>query len=198
MEIREPSVAYGHKKFTIEEYLEIENAATEKHEYYQGEIFAMSGAKLTHVQITTNLLAGLKNKLKGRSCQPYNSDLRIHIPHNTLFTYPDISIICGEPETRNNDQYNALNPTAIIEVLSPSTKNYDRGEKFRLYRDIDTLKEYILVDSESIFVEQFYINSKGNWELEEIKVLHASLAFRSIEISFEMKEIYEGTKLITQ
>ncbi|MEO7264024.1 MAG: Uma2 family endonuclease [Ferruginibacter sp.] len=198
MQIREPSVAYGHKKFTIEQYLEIENAATEKHEYYQGEIFAMSGAKLTHVQITGNIYGLFKNKLKGKPCQPYNSDLRIHIPPNTLFTYPDISIICGEPETLNNDEYNALNPIAIIEVLSPSTKNYDRGDKFKLYRDIPTLREYILVDSTSISVEQFYFNSQGNWELEEISRLETSLRFRNIEISFEMKEIYEGTKLLKE
>ena len=80
---------------------------------------------------------------------------------NSLFTYPDISIVCGDPETRNNDELNLVNPTVIIEVLSSSTKNYDRGEKFKLYRDIPTLKEYTLVDSESISVEAFYINDRG-------------------------------------
>jgi Uma2 family endonuclease len=197
MEVREPAVAYNSRKYTIEEYLEIENAAAEKHEYYQGEIFAMSGAKMTHVKIVMNLSVALKNRLRGKPCQPYGSDLRIHIPSNTLFTYPDISIICGEPETRNNDEYNALNPRAIIEVLSPSTKSYDRGEKFRLYRDIPALKEYILIDSETITVEDWYINDRGNWELQEIKGIESSLQFKSIDVAIDLHEIYEGTKLVT-
>lgn len=145
----------------------MENAATEKHEYYKGEIFAMSGAKMPHNTIHKNLMGRLFAKLDGKSCQPYGSDTRIHIEANTLFTYSDISIICGEVITLNNDDYNVLNPAIIIEVLSSSTKNYDRGEKFKLYRDIPTLKEYILVDSESIHIEVFRINENNHWEQEE-------------------------------
>src|SRR5579875_3079165 len=111
----------------------------------------MSAAKLPHVTISKNVLIGLGLKLKGKSCQPYGNDLCIHIPSNTLFTYPDISIFCEEVKTLNDDEFNALNPSVLIEVLSPSTKSYDRGEKFKLYRDIPTLKEYILIDSSSIF-----------------------------------------------
>src|ERR1700704_5500452 len=95
-ELREPIAAYGKKKFTIEEYLEYENASEEKHEYYQGEIFAMSGPKVTHNIIAGNILGELSQKLKGKSCRPFHSDQRIHILENTLFTYPDISIVCGE------------------------------------------------------------------------------------------------------
>ena len=153
MEVREPAVAYSKQKFSIEEYLEIENASIEKHEYYKGEIFAMSGAKVPHNMISRNFLFALGKKLRGKSCQPFGSDQRIHVEENTLFTYPDISIICGEIITLNNDDCNVLNPTVIIEVLSPSTKNYDRGEKFKLYRDIPSLKEYILADSESIHIK---------------------------------------------
>ena len=98
MELREPAKAYGKQHFSIEEYLEIENAATEKHEYYKGEIFAMSGAKLAHNIIWKNFFGSLAIKLKGKYCQPFGSDLRIHIESNTLFTYPDISIICGDAE----------------------------------------------------------------------------------------------------
>ncbi len=195
MEIKEPAIAYSKKKYTIEEYLEMENAATEKHEYYQGEIFAMSGPKVPHNIITSNLQSYLGQKLRGKSCRPFGSDLRIHIEKNTLFTYPDISIICGEVITLNNDEWNALNPTVIIEVLSPSTKNYDRGEKFKLYRDIATLKEYILIDSESISIEAFYINEHGNWELKEHKSIDEILYLQVIQTSLELREIYEGTKL---
>lgn len=99
MEVRVPAVAYGKKKFTVAEYLEIENAATEKHEYYKGEIFAMYGAKVRHNIIAGNAFTALTNKLKGKQCKPFNSGQRIHIEKNTLFTYPDISIICGEVQT---------------------------------------------------------------------------------------------------
>lgn len=194
MEVREPAVAYGNKKFTVAEYLEIENAATEKHEYYKGEIFAMSGAKVRHNIIAGNTFVALTNKLKGKQCRPFNSDQRIHIEKNTLFTYPDISIICGEVQTLNDDEFNVLNPTVIIEVLSPSTKNYDRGEKFKLCRDIATLKEYILIDSESMNVEAFYINEHGNWELKEYKSIDEILSLLSVSTFMELKEIYAGVK----
>src|SRR4051812_31811999 len=131
MEVNEPAVAYSKRKYSIEEYLELENASLEKHEYYKGEIFAMSGAKLAHNDICGNLYANLWNRLKGKPCKPYNSDARIHIEENSLFTYPDISVVCGEVETLNNDNFNVLNPTIIFEVLSASTRNYDLGEKFR-------------------------------------------------------------------
>ncbi|CAN5389819.1 hypothetical protein BH10BAC2_BH10BAC2_44590 [soil metagenome] len=162
MEVREPAVAYEKQKISIEDYLEMENTAIEKHEYYKGEIFAMSGAKVPYNRIATNFLMAFALKLKGKKCEPFGSDQRIHIEANTLFTYPDISIVCGDIITLNNDNWNVLNPIVIIEILSPSTKNYDRGEKFKLYRDISTLKEYILVDSESIHLEIFRINENNH------------------------------------
>ena len=195
MEIRKPAVAYNKQKISIEEYLAMENAAVEKHEYYKGEIFAMSGAKMPHNAITKNLSGNLFGKLKGKKCQPYGGDTRIHIPSNTLFTYPDVSIICGEVITLNNDDWNVLNPTVIIEVLSPSTKNYDRGEKFKLYRDIPTLKEYILVDSETIHIEVFRLNEHNHWELEEYNSIEDFLHIKAIEEKILILEIYEGVKI---
>jgi Uma2 family endonuclease len=195
MEANEPAVAYGKQKFSIEDYLEMENTSIEKHEYYKGEIFAMSGAKMPHNDISKNLSGNLYVKLKGKKCQPYGSDVRIHIESNTLFTYPDISIICGDVVTRNNDDYNVLNPTVIIEILSPSTKNYDRGEKFKLYRDIPTLKEYILVDSESIHIEVFRLNENNHWELEEYNSTENLLHIKAINENILISEIYEGVKL---
>ena len=195
MEIKEPAISYSKKKYTIAEYLELENTATQKHEYYQGEIFAMSGAKMPHNRIVANTIIALGKKLAGKPCKPYGSDQRIHIEKNTLFTYPDISIICGKPITLNNDEWNVLNPTVIIEVLSPSTKNYDRGEKFKLYRDIATLKEYILIDSETIGIEAFFINKNQTWELNEFKKNNEILYLNSLQLFLEVKEIYEGTNL---
>ncbi len=189
-------MAYGERKFTIEEYLEMEDAATEKHEYYQGEIFDMSGPKLQHNIVARNLYGHLINKLKGKPCQPFGSDMRVHIPTNTLFTYPDISIACGELKFLNDDEWNLLNPTVIIEVLSPSTKSYDRGEKFKLYRDIPTLKEYILVDPESIGIEAYHINNNGHWELHEYGDINDQLSIGAVGVSLPLADIYEAAKVL--
>lgn len=193
-ELREPLEAYGRKKFSFEEYLEWEKKSGNKYEYFDGEIFAMLGASIIHNIIFRNLFGSLAHKLKGRACQPYGSDLKIHIPQNTLYTYPDISIICKDI-TRSKDDI-AIEPSIIIEILSSSTKSYDRGEKFKLYRDIPTLKEYILVDSESVNIEAFRINSRGHWELEEYNNPHETLSIPTIEQDFPLTEIYEGTNLI--
>jgi len=132
---------------------------------------------------------------EGSKCRPFNSDQRIHFEKNTLFTYPDISVVCGEVKTLNDDDWNILNPTVITEVLSPFTKSYDRGDKFKLYRDIDTLREYVLIDAEAISVEAFSINFHGNWELMGNKNLEEILQMKSVQVSVELREIYEGTKL---
>ncbi len=195
MEVNEPAIAYNKQKISIEEYLEMENAALEKHEYYNGEVLAMSGAKLPHIKISGNLFTAFANKLKGKKCQPYGNDMRAHIPLNTLFTYPDISIICGEVLTLNNDEYNVLNPSVIIEILSKATKNYDRGEKFKLYRDIATLKEYILVDSESIHIEIFRLNENNHWELEEYNDIKNFLSIKTINENILIAEIYDKVKM---
>jgi len=196
MDIKEPAVSYNNKKYTIEEYLEMEQVSQEKHEYYEGEIFAMSGSKVTHNIIAMNTSTLFTSKLKGKPCRPFNSDQRIHIEKNSLFTYPDISIVCGDIETRNNDDWNILNPTVIVEILSPSTRDYDRGQKFKLYRDIPTLKEYILVESEAINVEIFFLNNENHWELREYKSIENYFILESIQVKLELTEIYEGTKLI--
>jgi Uma2 family endonuclease len=191
MEIKEPAIAYSKREFSIEEYLEMENASAEKHEYYRGEIFAMSGAKSKHNIVTSNLHIHIGGLLKGKPCKPFGSDLRIHVEKNTLFTYPDISIICGELVSLNNDDINFLNPTVIIEVASPSTKKYDRETKFELYKDIPTFKEYILVDPLSISADTFFINGQGDWELREFRHLEQSIELNSIGISVSMKDVYE-------
>lgn len=195
MQLQEPALAYNRKNWTIEEYLEMETASDVKHEYYRGEVFAMSGALEPHNAITSNVNAELRTKLRGKGCRPYGSDMRIHIPANSLFTYPDISVFCSETKTLNNDKFNALNPVVLIEVLSKSTKAYDRGDKFILYRDIPTLKEYVLIDSLSVSVEAFAINASGKWELSEYKSLDQVLSFQSLPVAIPLKEIYEDSGL---
>jgi Uma2 family endonuclease len=191
--VREPIHAYGKSKFTEEEYLRFEESSLEKHEYYKGEIFAMAGASENHNIIFVNLLSKLSALLKGKPCRPFGSDFRIHIPENTLYTYPDISIICGKFPTPSGDP--VKRPTVIIEILSGSTNRYDRSEKFRLYRDIPTLKEYILIDSESIMIEAFRLNEKENWELEVYNSIQKELQVPSLELEIPLPEIYEATEL---
>ncbi len=189
-EVKEPAPKYNF--ISAKEYLEQERKATEKHEYYQGEIFAMSGASLEHVIISRNIMIELGNKLKGKPCQPFGNDLRIHIPPNTLFTYPDLSIICGNPELTDDKFGTAVNPSVIIEILSSSTRNYDMGIKFKLYRDIPTLKEYILIDSENVYVEKHTRLADNNWLLTEIKNSNELLKIESVQVAVAVSDIYEG------
>jgi Uma2 family endonuclease len=195
MEVEEPSHAYQKKFYTIQEYLEMENKVLEKHEYYKGEIFAMSGASARHNIISVNIISALKISLKEKKCRPYGSDMRVNIPENSLFTYPDISIFCGEVITLREDENTAIQPTVIIEILSPSTRNYDRGEKFMLYRAIPSLKEYILVDSESIHVEHFAINKEGLWQLKEHNTSQEKIFIETLDLRLPLKEIYEDSQL---
>ena len=196
MKVEDPEAAYSKKRFTIHEYLEAENVSEQKHEYFQGEVFAMAGASDTHNEIFSNLFTELGNRLKGKPCRPYGSDKRMHIPQNTLFTYPDISIYCNGKTPFDIDKNTSVEPTVVIEILSSGTKNYDRGGKFKLYRDIPTLKEYILVDSESISVEVFRLNTVNHWELEEFKIMDQSFAFTSLNIVISLREVYEHTNLV--
>ena len=120
--------------------------------------------------------------------------MRVHIEKNTLFTYPDISVVCGKPETFNNDNFNLLNPIIIVEVLSKSTKSYGRGDKFKLYMNIPTLKEYILIDSLSLNIEAFRLNKNNHWELEEYKTLDETLQILTLDLSISCINIYDGTE----
>lgn len=176
--------------FTPEQYLESERLALEKHEFYLGEIFAMSGASFRHNQIFKNTYGNLFNKLKGKPCQPYGSDLRIHIPNNSLYTYPDISIICGKPEMTDKVKDTITNPSVIIEILSKSTYDYDKGQKFTLYRDIDSLREYILIDSMSIRVEHYFKNEDSSWTLKDYRTIDAKLNIETISADLLLSDVY--------
>ena len=197
MEVNEAAPDYQKRKYTIPEYLEMEAAATEKHEYYKGEIFAMSGVKRTHDVIVTNLSREVGNKLKDKPCQTFSSDMRIHIPANTLFTYPDLSIVCGKEEFLNDDDWNLLNPTVIVEVLSPSTRSYDRGDKFKLYRDIPGLQQYVLIDTEKISIEVWSVNASGRWgDLIEYRDIKDLLTISSIDVVIPVTDIYAITGVV--
>lgn len=177
-----------------EEYLAAERLSLEKHEYFQGEIFAMSGASKQHNEIFSNTFPEIAMQLKGKKCRPYGSDFRVNIPKSTLFTYPDISVFCNEPELIDEVADTATNPTVIIEILSKSTRNYDQGQKFALYRAIDSLKEYILIDSEAVHVIQYTKNENSTWLLTEYKNLEQDFTIKAIEVTLDLIDIYENVK----
>ena len=188
--VNEPAVAYQKRHFTIEEYLEMEKSSPVKHEYYQGEIFAMSGAGLNHNEIFSNVFVEIGNKLKGKPCRPYGSDMRMNIPENTLFTYPDISIYCNGLKQSDVDENSFTLPTVIIEILSPSTKNYDRGKKFTLYKDIPSLKEYVMIDSESVSVEAYYLDDRQNWVVNKHELISDRVNLVSMGFGIALTDIY--------
>ncbi|MEI9810471.1 MAG: Uma2 family endonuclease [Bacteroidota bacterium] len=192
-EVKEPAPKYNY--ISPEEYLEMERAADEKHEYYKGEVFAMSGASVRHNDVVYNINGIIIPFLKGKNCKIYGSDLRIHIPENTLYTYPDFSIVCGKPETTDTYTDNVTNPSVIIEVLSKSTKNYDRGTKFHLYRGIRTLKEYILVDSTSVGVEVYTRQDDNSWKLTDFRQLSDSFYISTIGLTLFLKDIYDDVNI---
>lgn len=175
---------------SIEEYLAMEETAAEKHEYYGGEVSAMAGASTNHNRIVRNVLTSLDNFLRGKDCEVFPSDLKVHIEKNSLFSYPDISVVCGELETRNNRNDVIINPVVIMEVLSKKTVNYDRGEKFKLYRDIPSLQEYILISSAEYLIENFTKQSEPSWTFTEGKGLDNALQVQKIGFSVDAKEIY--------
>jgi Uma2 family endonuclease len=195
-EVREPAIAYGKKKLTEEEYLAWEDQQTEKHEYFEGEVFAMAGASMAHNVIFSNVFGEIRQFLKGKSCMPFGSDLRVYVPQNKLYAYPDISVFC-RPISEKEEKLNSFTEsTILIEILSSSTKNYDRGEKFKLYRDIPSLKEYILIDSQSVLVEAYRINEAGFWELRVYKSIDSEVSFNSLGFSVPLVDIYNSTDLL--
>lgn len=173
-----------------EEYLALEEQSEIKHEFFQGEIFAMSGGTYNHAEIAGNIYASLKAKLRGHPCRPMNSDMRIHTPSG-LDTYPDVSVFCGKPELQDK-QRSLLNPTVIVEVLSPSTRTYDRGDKFALYRAIPTLQDYLLVDSEQVLLEHFRRTPDNEWVLHEYRALEDDVTLTALGETLNLDVIYEN------
>ena len=192
--VEEPAAAYGREKLTIEEYLEMEEKSDVKHEYYKGEIFAMSGPKPDHVRITRDMSILLSLKLRGSSCEVFPTDLRVIVESKEFLAYPDISIVCGELATRNNDDWNLTNPAVIIEVLSKSTQSYDRGTKFELYKGLVSLREYILVDSRSVSVEQFCKDGEGRWVFRKYDKLTDWIVVEAVGVELTLEEIYENVR----
>jgi Uma2 family endonuclease len=187
--------AVYHLKYNLLQYLAIEKKSHAKHEYFKNEIFSMARTSAAHNIICSNLFSQIALALEQQPCYVYGSNKRLHIPENSLYTYPDIAIYCNGLIHAAKDKDSAVLPTVIIEVLSDSTQTYDRGDKFKLYRAIPSLKEYILIDSECMGIEAFYRNPKGHWELEEYYQKEEMLTIRSVSLSIHLATIYENIGL---
>jgi Uma2 family endonuclease len=182
---------------TEEDYLQREQSSTEKHEYFAGRVYAMAGASEAHNVIAINIAALLRASVRGSSCRAYPSDMRVKIIPTGLLTYPDFTIVCGQSQFSHQDKRDTLiNPTAIIEILSPSTESYDRGEKFQHYRTIETLKEYILVAQNKYHIEHFVRHEPAEWRLSDVIGSDAVLTLHVLPVSIPLKAIYEDVSFI--
>jgi Uma2 family endonuclease len=179
---------------TPEEYLALERAAETKSEYLDGEIIGMTGASRRHSLITANLIREIGQQMKGRPCEVLSGDMRIWVPATGLYTYADVVVVCGEPALADGYFDTLTNPTVLIEVLSPSTRDYDRGTKFVHYRSLDSLREYLLVSQDQPLVEHYVKQGDGNWLLSEKADLSATVALSSIGCRLAMAEIYDRVR----
>jgi Uma2 family endonuclease len=183
-------------RFTPEEYLALERKAERKSEYFNGEIFAMSGASPQHVLIVTNVVAELRGQLKTRPCTVYSTDLRLKVSATGLYTYPDVIVVCGEPQFDDDHKDTLLNPTLIVEVLSESIKDYDRGAKFEQYRKIESFVEYVLIAQDKRHVEHFVRQAGNRWLLSETNRLEDTLELTSIACNLMLTEVYDKVELL--
>ncbi len=182
-------------RLTPEEYLAIERKAEYKSEYFNGEMFAMSGASERHVSIVANLVYLLVGQLRGRPCKAYASDMRVRVSPTGLYTYPDVVVVCGQAQFADEQQDTLLNPTLIVEVLSESTKDYDRGGKFEHYRSLASLSEYVLITQDKHHVEHFVRQSDNRWLLSETNRLEDTIHLSSIDCDLVLAEVYDKLEL---
>lgn len=189
--------AQPHAGMTVEEYLAFERASAEKHEYRDGEIVAMVGASYRHNTIVGNVFASLRARLRDSSCRVNFSDLRVQIPGERFYTYPDLTVVCGPPRFSDDRQDTLLNPQIIIEVLSPSTQGYDHGEKFRHYRSIESLREYVLIEQDSQRIEHFVRQANDLWLLSDTIGPDATLHLPTLDCAIPFAEIYEEVVFAT-
>lgn len=183
------------KRFSPADYLALERAADSKHEFFDGEIFAMSGGSLFHSQLAGNIIGLLHESLRDSKCRVLSSDMRIKLPTG-LYTYPDASVLCENPKFEDGRKDVLLNPMVIIEVLSPSTESYDRGKKFEHYRSCLSLRDYVLISQDRVFVEHFSRQANSEqWLLTTWNSLAATITFESLGVSLPLRGIYAKIEL---
>jgi Uma2 family endonuclease len=184
--------------YSFDDYLAVEREAIdEKHEYAAGRVYAMTGASYRHNLIVSNLARELGNQLKGRPCAALTNDMRVRVEAADACKYPDVAALCEEPQFHDERNDVLLNPTLVVEVLSPSTEAYDRGGKFALYRALPSLQEYVLVAQDRLSVEVFTRQPDNRWLLTAYNALDDQVTFDSIQCRILLNEIYDKVKLDT-
>ena len=178
------------------EYLRLERAAAYKSEYFAGEIYAMAGASEAHIIITLNIASELRSQFRGGPCRVYPSEMRVKVQANGLYTYPDVVAVCGERRFEDGHQDTLANPTVVFEVLSPSTEGYDRGKKFTLYRQLESLREYVMVAQDEARVEH-YTRQGHDWLLREAHGFDATIHLPAIGGALPLAAIYENVAFPT-
>lgn len=182
-------------RMTEEEYLAFERASDEKHEYIDGEIFAMSGASRKHSRVVLLLLSELQYALRGRKCEVYNNDVRVHIPTSRRYVYPDGSIVCGHADFMDDESDTLLNPRVVVEVLSPSTEHYDQGDKFLQYKSISSLKHYVVAAQDKPHVEVFTRQLNGTWTCMKYEA-GQKVALPAIECEIDIDQVYANVSRV--
>lgn len=175
---------------TPEEYLAIERQAEYKSEYVDGVMYTMAGAKRKHNLVAARTITKLTNLLEETGCEVYTSDMKVRVPDSTKFHYPDITVVCGEPEFADDEEDVLLNPLVIIEVLSKTTAAYDRGKKFQWYQQIESFLEYLLVAQDEPIIERFVRQPDNNWLYTKIEGLDQSVELTTINCRLELKDIF--------
>lgn len=183
---------------TPEAYLAMERVAETKSEYFNGEMFAMAGASENHSIIVSNLIIELGSQLRRKPCRIYPGDMRIRVSASGLYTYPDVTVVCGEREFSDSHNDMLLNPDVIIEVLSDSTESYDRGRKFWHYRNLTSLREYLLVSQSIRRIERYFLNKNGNWELTETRKDSPTVTIEAIDCELNLDAVYVKTEGISE
>jgi Uma2 family endonuclease len=178
-----------------EQYLEIERKAEHRSEYFRGEMLAMAGPSIEHNLLVANVVRDIGQQLRRRQCEVYPSDMRIAVNATGLYTYPDAVIVCGDPQLADGHRDILLNPTVLVEVLSPSTEAYDRGRKFEHYRSIPSLREYLLISSDRMHVDQYTLQAPGRWILASFDKPEAVLELPSVGCTLTLADLYEKVEL---
>jgi Uma2 family endonuclease len=178
------------KYYTPAEYLALEEAAETKNEYFQGQIFAMSGGSTNHSRIAVSVCALLAAAFEDKSCEVFNSDVKLLVQANGLYTYPDAMVVCGPVEYAEARTDTITNPVAIIEVLSKSTRSYDKSKKFELYQDLPSFQDYILIDQDRVYIEHYHKLEVGRWVLTLFNNLDTTLTLSTLGVSLAVRRIY--------
>jgi len=182
--------------YSKEEYLEMEAAADYKSEYYQGEIFAMSGGSPKHSVICVNLIWCIRGGIRNKNCIGFESNMKLEIAEADAYVYPDLMVVCGDVRLAENTTDVIMNPVLVIEVLSPGTESFDRGKKFEYYRTVPSLKEYVLVSQDKPKIETYFRHDKNLWQSTMIEGLDKNVLFQSLDYEVALEEIYYKTDLI--